>query len=420
MKPQRLFQDIDLHSFLEERKARMEKEIDAFDRDRILSASIADLTSYFHERYCIDPVHLNKDEMTLDPQPQEVMVDERTVPNPAYGEPRLTLRGFRYVLRIPFEGYDEVFKLRPSRYTTPPPAGNLEGGGLVLTLDRRVDVAPERVNVEFMQAVAEIEEHLGTARADILAWLPTLRQSAWERVEARKRDLLKAEETASKTGFKLRERPDVPEIHSVPTVRRKVRPPPVVQLPGSVAGYKPEPDRLLDADYDHIISLISSMATVLERSPHAFVHMDEESLRFVLLVPLNSHYEGEASGEAFNFDGKTDILIRVKDKTIFVAECKIWRGRKELLAAIDQLLGYATWRDTKTAIIIFNRNKDFSAVLSRIRPAVESHPKFKRFQRHDSETIFRFVFKQRDDDARELALTVLVFNVPVPAEPAKS
>src|SRR5882724_2858221 len=104
MRPQRLFPDVDLRSFLAERKSRMEQEIDGFDRNRILSASTAELTSYFYERYCIDPVHLAKDGMRLDDPPQEVMVDERNVPNPAYGEPRLTLRGSRYVLRVPFEG----------------------------------------------------------------------------------------------------------------------------------------------------------------------------------------------------------------------------------------------------------------------------------------------------------------------------
>jgi hypothetical protein len=217
-------------------------------------------------------------------------------------------------------------------------------------------------------------------------------------------------------GFKLKERPDAPKTFSAPEVRRKVQPT-AAPPPGSATLHKQEPT-LLDADYEHILSLISSMATVLERSPHAFATMDEDSLRFLLLVPLNSHYEGQVSGETFNFEGKTDILIRVQSKNIFIAECKIWRGQKELLAAIDQLLGYATWRDTKTAIIIFNRNKDFSAVVQQIRPTMESHPKFKRSEKQVSETAFRFAFKQRDDEARELTLTVLVFNVPLPAPAA--
>jgi hypothetical protein len=56
-------------------------------------------------------------------------------------------------------------------------------------------------------------------------------------------------------------------------------------------------------------------------------------------VQLNSQYEGGATGETSNFEGKTDILIRTESRTVFIAECKYWRGAKSLLAAIDQLLG---------------------------------------------------------------------------------
>jgi hypothetical protein len=46
--------------------------------------------------------------------------------------------------------------------------------------------------------------------------------------------------------------------------------------------------------------------------------------------------------------GKTDILIRDNDKNIFIAECKFWGGPKLFKETIDQLLGYTSWRDTKT------------------------------------------------------------------------
>jgi hypothetical protein len=48
------------------------------------------------------------------------------------------------------------------------------------------------------------------------------------------------------------------------------------------------------------------------------------------LVQLNGQYEGQATGETFNFQGKTDILIRVDGQNIFVAECKYLARSKEL------------------------------------------------------------------------------------------
>lgn len=85
------------------------------------------------------------------------------------------------------------------------------------------------------------------------------------------------------------------------------------------------------------------MVAVMERSPKAFSGMSEEDLRQHFLVQLNGHYEGQATGETFNFDGKTDILVRVDRKNIFIAECKFWRGPESFSQALDQLLGYATW-----------------------------------------------------------------------------
>ena len=137
------------------------------------------------------------------------------------------------------------------------------------------------------------------------------------------------------------------------------------------------------------------MTTVMERSPHAFLNMNEEDIRFNFLVHLNDIYEGQATGETFNYDGKTDILIRVNGKNIFIAECKIWRGEKDLYSAIDQLLGYLSWRDTKTAILLFNRNKNLSKVLKKIPAVLESHPNFKRKNTYSHETEFQAVGEHR-------------------------
>jgi hypothetical protein len=157
---------------------------------------------------------------------------------------------------------------------------------------------------------------------------------------------------------------------------------------------------------------MTNMALVMERSPSAFAAIDEEALRSHFLVQLNGHYEGQATGETFNFEGKTDILIRVKGKNIFIAECKYWSGPKKLIETIDQLLGYANWRDTKVAIVIFNRNKRFSQVLEAIPRIMRGHSNFRRELSQPSETSFRYAFAHRDDPNREMTLTILAFDVP--------
>jgi hypothetical protein len=191
-------------------------------------------------------------------------------------------------------------------------------------------------------------------------------------------------------------------------VRRKITP----TLPkASSKPFKPEPTLATD-DYEHILSVIENMANVMERSPSAFKSMKEEALRSHFLVQLNGHYEGQATGETFNYEGKTDILIRSEGKNLFIGECKYWGGPKKLTETIDQILGYSSWRDTKVAILIFNRRKDLSRVISAIPETVTKHNNYKNSLPQVSETHFRYIFAHRDDANREMVLSILVFDVP--------
>jgi hypothetical protein len=267
--------------------------------------------------------------------------------------------------------------------------------------------------------LVEVKADIGRTLADIRANLDRLRESARAlnvelprmaraTIEHRRRKLLADQSLVEGLGFSLRERPDSAKTFSAPEVRRKITP---TLPPASSKPYQPEPVLAEDV-YQHILNVIQNMAHVMERSPSAFVSMDEEALRSHFLVQLNGHFEGQATGETFNYGGKTDILVRSGDKNIFIAECKYWGGPQIFMETIDQLLGYSSWRDTKTAIIVFNRNKDFSRVIEEIRRNTPTHPNFKRDYSQISESAFRYIFAHRDDPNRELHVAVLAFDVP--------
>ena len=84
-----------------------------------------------------------------------------------------------------------------------------------------------------------------------------------------------------------------------------------------------EPE-LAEADYQHILSVIRSLSLLIERNPTSFVNLGEETIRDNIVLQLNGHYEVGATSKTFNGKGKTDILIRVGDHNIFIAECKFW------------------------------------------------------------------------------------------------
>lgn len=190
--------------------------------------------------------------------------------------------------------------------------------------------------------------------------------------------------------------------------RKRVSP----QLPKARPRAKPEP-RLSEENYRAILDTLNQVSSVMERSPHAYAIMDEETLRFQFLVPLNAHFEGEARAEVLNYKGKTDILITEKGRNIFIGECKFWKGKSSLTKTVDQILRYAAWRDTKCAILLFNWNKGFSEVLAQIQPIMEAHEHFVAFSGVSDETEFAFTFKRPDDPERKITLTVVAFDIPV-------
>jgi hypothetical protein len=273
---------------------------------------------------------------------------------------------------------------------------------------RDVQLSPTQVETSVDGFVAQVAEHLGWLGNSTRAWNNGLPAKVATQLAARRQKLVAGRAAAGSLRFKLRERPGVSKTYAAPEVRRKVAPtlPPAGSKP-----WKPEPV-LEMAMYEHILKSITDAAMTWEYSPAAFKSMGEEDLRTQILFHLNGHFEGEGTAETFNKEGKTDILIRSQGRNIFIAECKFWGGAKLLTETVDQLLGYTSWRDTKVAVIIFNRNKNFSAVLEQIKSTTEAHPNCKRFVSRPSESQFRFLFTQRDDPDREITLTILAFDVP--------
>jgi hypothetical protein len=142
--------------------------------------------------------------------------------------------------------------------------------------------------------------------------------------------------------------------------------------------------------------------------------MLEPELTTILLVALNGVYEGAATAETFNGEGKTDILIRADDRNVFIAECLIWDGEEHLRGKMNnQLFKYSMWRDTKVALIVFNRRKNFTETVRKMIETVNNHPQCVRQLPFTHETRARFVFRRLDDPQREFILTCLAFDLPV-------
>ncbi len=402
-----LFHKYELRAVMDNNEQKMYAEIDAYNSNRLLNTSTEDLAKYFIDKFSIEPIKILEENICVDQK--ETKIDATRHPESFFfhDDGPHFVTGTAVILEIPFTGDAELFKCRPSTFNFNPPVADIRGNSLIITIST-FKHEPEIIRNELKRQINSINEYVEWINRDLAPWNFALPSKAKARIENRKAKLLKDQGLVSALGFPIKRRNDAIVTYAVPQVRRKIEP----KMPNAgTTPYIPEPILVME-EYEYILSIIKMTARMLERSPHAFKGMNEEHLRDQFLVPLNSHYEGQASGETFNFNGKTDIIIQAEGKAIFIAECKIWRGQKAFSEAIDQLLGYATWRDTKLSLIIFNRNKDLSNVIEKIPETVKVHSNFKRELQYADETGFRYVFAHRDDANRELILTILVFEVP--------
>jgi len=402
-----LFTGPDWHSVDRHQRQQMAAEIEKIDPDRLLNSSVGDLAAYFAEKYKIDVPVLDEDNLVVDQQEKQIDVSRDQNRYITDRSRPFFITGSEIEVEIPFSGEAEAFKIQPNPYTSNPPRAAVRGALLTFAISG-TNLDPAQMKGEIERTVWDVQSYLTNLRANVAGLNSQLLDEARRAIEGRRTKLLANRNTVASLGFKMKERQDAPKTFVPPEVRRKLTP---VMPPASMAPYKPEPALAL-ADYEHILSVMQGMTQVMELSPSAFHDVDEEALRSHFLVQLNGHYQGQATGETFNYEGKTDILIRSEGRNIFIAECKFWSGPKKLVETIDQLLGYSSWRDTKTAVVVFNRNRDFSKVVAAIPEAVRAHPQYKKDLPGSTETVFRYLFANRDDKNRELHLAVMAFDVP--------
>jgi hypothetical protein len=398
-----LFHQADISALRDGRLRQLEGAVNAIEPNRLLNSSVEDLVSYFADSFKLDTPRLRRDDAVVEQRETQVQIRD------VFESRTIETTGTLVELTIPFDGDSEMFGVRPNRWSLSPPRAEVTAEGLVLKITGR-ELQPNQVKSESDRQLTSIDEYLAWLRVDTDAFNTSIPQIIRTQIAQRRKKLLDDRNLVSNLGFSLKKRPEAPKTYAAPVSRKRIEP---RMPPASTAPFKPEP-ALVDAEYANILDIVSNMARVMERSPSAFASIDEEDLRQHFLVQLNGQYEGQATGETFNYQGKTDILLRVDGRNIFIAECKYWRGAKSYVETIDQVLSYISWRDTKIAVIVFNRNKEFANVLTQIRALTREHHGYKSGPVVEGETRFRYIFGQKADQSREVVLTVLAFDVPNP------
>jgi hypothetical protein len=372
-----------------------------WDPDDLLNTPVDDVVARLLDLSAVQCPYLRADEAFM-LEPSEV--DQQFTD---FGE-RYTRRVTRLVLVVPFEGDKDIFGLRANTSSTmPPQVLRLQDHEIHLAIDNPSN-DPAAIRAAFDKQIANIEHYLSWSCQEIDQHNQQMRNEVPGMVAQRREELLATRSLQAQIGYPVRRRQDA-DRYAVPISRKSVRPLPN-RTSGARAPFKPEP-AMQEQDYRDALRVLRNQRNALERTPSVAAKLDEEEIRDILLVGLNAQFEGDAGGELFNGAGKTDILIRVDDRNIFIGECKVWSGPKTMDDALDQLFGYLVWRDTKAAILLFIRNKDVSAVIEKAVAKIKQHKNHKRspvFDQNDADQ-YEFTMQAEGDPDREIYLTLIPF-----------
>lgn len=385
------------------------REIEALENDYVLKASPAELEQYYVSQVMVTPLALDAKNHYIDSQKGTQLDVSHDFRRGAFGRERLVVKGTALDIAIPFIGDPLLWRIRPSSYSMSGyPELEIRDEVVVFSCSFPDDSPePERLKAEIERTISSLSDAVSNLSRDVENHNREAPRAVRAALERKLSKATTAVSAVAGLGIPIKQRP-APATFVVPTKRRES---PVSRPLVPKEKFAPEP-ALDQREYEHILGVLRSMALVIERSPGSFASLDEEAIRTHFLLQLNGHYEGSATGETFNSSGKTDILIRVDNRNVFIAECKFWRGAKSFSEAIDQLLGYLSWRDSKCALLVFNQTKDSSAVRQKMHEIMLARAEHRKTVTHDLNGDSRYVFVKASDPGREIQVQTMLFDIP--------
>lgn len=404
MKP---FRDYDLRDVIAKQWMEVNKKIDTMSNEEIMANDLEVLAENIYQEFFIEPVTIFEEDFSKRSIKQgkiQKYIDPffRDYPGQEYIEVDGVIAEFFF----PFTGDPDLFKCRASTFSMGGyPEITVNQSAVSFRIERslsEVNNAKAKDNLlgSLAYAIKEIQEGISYANSDVNAYNKSLKGQALKWLEEKKGKVEAYFKIATMFEVPI-EKKEYAQTH-IPLKRNIV---PVAKHYESSNYYG-----ISDGDYKDILDSIKHTGSTYERTPSSYKALHEEDLRNTLLAALNATYKGDATGETFRNRGKTDICIERDNRAAFVAECKMWTGQKEVGKAIDQLDGYLTWRDCKTALIYFVRRKDFLKMLESAEAALRAYDSMRNVTALDKNE-FECLFLSKANPGQMIKMRVMLFNL---------
>lgn len=396
-----LFNKYSLNVYIDEYRKKINEDIDKLEITE--SSDIEKIVEKLISKATIHPIEFQE------PKPSEPK--EKTVPIQMYRE-TYSKKVFEIFVTIPFTGNNNLFNCHASTSTVVYIDKSVRIYNNYITVTIELDeLDSQKYTVNLNKILEKLKSNLPRIHAEIKPWNDGLEALIRARLEQRKGIVAKKHDFMEQIGLKVN--PSSTEFLVPNPVRKKAIPIPVSDSTSTTQ--KEKIPILQEKVYIDIKEVIYNVGQAIERKPSLYKDKYEEDLRDIFLLFLETRYDSTVGvGEAFNKKGKTDILLKYdKDgSNLFVAECKFWRGQKVFHSAIDQLLGYLTHRDSKTALIFFVDQKGLSSVIETAKNEIGNHLNFIRYIKDSHDTSFSYEMSLPDDSKKIIQMELMFFHFP--------
>jgi len=403
----KLFCEYDLSQVLKNQSAKMLQRVEKYSNDEIMANDLEILADNCYEEFYIVPIEIGDEEFekrSVIQQKIEVQVDRFWAD--ATGRNTATVDGISMIFYYPYSGEQDLFYCRALTFSV---SGypNVEIGQDYICFhyayrltDMKNEQDKEKQFKQLERDLSSIKEGASFANNDVRSFNAGLRSSALTVLKERKEKVKQFYAVSSWFEVPVK-KTDFAQNHL--SVKRKITP--ITKTYDSAPNYY-----IADSEYVDILSTIRHNCCTYERTPAVYKSLREEDLRSILLASLNGLYQGSAAGEAFRNHGKTDICIEKDSRAAFIAECKIWNGKSIVQKALEQLDSYLTWRDCKTALIYFVRNKDFLGVIDSMKSILSSID-FIRQVKEIERNEFDCIMLSKSNAGQQVKVRVMLYNL---------
>lgn len=417
----KLFEKNDLSLLLQAMPKGIKNEIDRLTNQQICNSDIDELEEYYFETYKIATIELFMDNIEKDFIETKIKSPNYFYrPGDIHESQYYNVDGYEVIFYIPFDGDTDLLYYRPSssylkRFSVKNiiSSSDEDYGKIVFSIafkkgdiDNKDDL-PRFVEDKFKLEFKTYEEMIANLNNQVNSYNATLRDTIKVFLADRLKKASDYYTLREKLNIPLVKNSDAPNIK--PILLKKVKK--NKELPFPTQKQKQVEYSISENDYTNIKNIINLACLSMEKTARTFSKLLEEELRDVILSNLNTHYQGTATGETFNKIGKSDIHIPFENKSAYIGECKIWHGGKKFNEAIQQLFGYTTWRDTKTSLIIFNKeNKDFTKILETIEELLKNNSLCTKKLRI-SDNKWQCIFKKYEGTDETIEIDVGIYDL---------